>query len=70
MADEIKLDLLITIPLSIEPAGDMPDKWAEGLTSNAMRVHDRMLESLPFDGEYQSKLAQPANQKWQWISAL
>ncbi|HLD36586.1 MAG TPA: hypothetical protein VJC37_07670 [Planctomycetota bacterium] len=64
MADEIKLDLLITIPLSIEPAGDMPDKWAEGLTSNAMRVHDRMLESLPFDGEYQSKLAQPANQKW------
>ncbi|HLD36288.1 MAG TPA: hypothetical protein VJC37_06165 [Planctomycetota bacterium] len=64
MANDIKLDLLVTIPLNVEPAGDMPNKWAEGLTSNAMRIHDRMLASLPFDGEYQSKLAEPANQKW------
>ncbi|MBI5779537.1 MAG: hypothetical protein HZA49_08795 [Planctomycetes bacterium] len=64
MADEIKLDLLVTIPLNVEPAGDMPERWAEGLSNNAMRMHDRMLEVLPFDGEYQSKVAQPANQKW------
>ncbi|MBI4711816.1 MAG: hypothetical protein HY762_00685 [Planctomycetes bacterium] len=64
MADDVKLDLLVTIPLNVEPAGDMPDKWAEGMTGNAIRIRDRVLEVLPFDGEYQSKLAEPSDQKW------
>lgn len=64
MADEIKLDLKITVPVSLEPAGDMPDKWAEMLTANAQRMHDRILEVLPTDGEFQNRVAEPSNQKW------
>jgi len=65
MANEIKLDLLVTIPPSVEPAGDMPDKWAEGLTNNATHIHDRMLEVLADEEQYNSRVAEPANQKWQ-----
>jgi hypothetical protein len=64
MADEVKLDLKITVPVSLEPAGDMPEKWAETLTANAQRIYDRMLEVLPDEGEFQSRLAEPSNQKW------
>ncbi|MFH0889060.1 MAG: hypothetical protein V1871_07635 [Planctomycetota bacterium] len=64
MANEIKLDMLITIPTSLEPAGDMPDRWAESLTANAQRLYDRLLESLPDEGTFQSKVAEVSNQKW------
>ncbi|MFH1230736.1 MAG: hypothetical protein V1709_04480 [Planctomycetota bacterium] len=64
MANEIKLDLKITVPVSLEPAGDMPEKWAETLNANAQRIYDRLLEVLPDEGEYQSRVAEPANQKW------
>lgn len=64
MANEVKLDIKVTVPLYVEPAGDMPDRWAEGLVNNAMRMKDRMLEVLPNDGEYQSRVAEISNQKW------
>lgn len=64
MANEVVMDLKITIPVYLEPAGDMPEKWAETLNANAQRIYDRMLEVLPDDGEYQSRVAEPANQKW------
>ncbi|MBI4713359.1 MAG: hypothetical protein HY762_08695 [Planctomycetes bacterium] len=65
MANEVKLDLLVTIPPSIEPSGDMPDRWAEGLTNNATRIRDRFFEVLSDEGQFTSRLAEPANQKWQ-----
>ncbi|MEK7309963.1 MAG: hypothetical protein AAB038_04015 [Planctomycetota bacterium] len=64
MANDIVLDLKITIPLRVEPAGDMPDRWAEGLVNNASRIKDRMFEVLPDAGEYQSRVAEVSNQKW------
>jgi len=64
MADEVKLDVKITVPVSLEVAGDMPDKWVEGMLNNAERIHDRLLEVLSDEGKFQSKLAEVSNQKW------
>ena len=64
MADEVKLDIKVTVPLNVEPAGDMPERWAEGLVNNALRMRDRIFEVLPDEGEYQSRVAEISNQKW------
>jgi hypothetical protein len=64
MANEVKLDLKITVPVSLEPAGDMPDKWAEILNANAQRIYDRLMAVLPDEGTFASRLAEPASQKW------
>lgn len=69
MANEVVLDLKITLPVSLEPAGDMPDKWAEMLTANAQRMFDRMMEVLPNDGEFQNRVAEPSNQRWKGMVA-
>ena len=64
MANEVVLDLKITIPVSLGVAGDMPDRWVEGLVNNAERMHDRLMEVLSDEGKFQSKLAEVSNQKW------
>ena len=64
MADEIKLDVLITIPVSLGPAGDMPDRWLEGMLNNTERMHDRMLEVISDEGTFQDRLAEVSTQKW------
>ncbi len=64
MANEIKLDVLITIPVSLGPAGDMPDRWVEGMLNNTERMHDRLLAVLSDEGKFQSILAEVSNQKW------
>jgi len=64
MADEIKLDIKITVPVSVEPAGDMPDKWADGLTTNAERINDRRQEKIPDEGTFQSLVAVPSSNKY------
>ena len=69
MANDIVLDLKITVPLRVEPAGDMPDRWAEGLVNNASRIKDRMFEVLPDAGEYQSRVAEISSQKWKGMIA-
>lgn len=61
MADEIKLDIKVTIPLSVEAAGDMPDKWANGLTNNASIINDRRKAAVPDEGTFQTKVAQPSS---------
>ncbi|GAH29327.1 unnamed protein product, partial [marine sediment metagenome] len=61
MADEIKLDIKITVPTSVEPAGDMPDKWAGGLVNNATIIKDRLDEVLPDEGTFQSRVAVPSS---------
>ncbi|MFA5794421.1 MAG: hypothetical protein WC980_05065 [Candidatus Brocadiia bacterium] len=64
MADEVKLDILITVPTSVEPAGDMPERWAANLTGNATILYDRILEVLPDENEFNNRVAEPANDKW------
>lgn len=64
MVDEIKLDIKITVPLSVEVAGDMPDKWADGLTNNAERINNRRIEKIPDSGTFQAKVAVPSTNKF------
>lgn len=64
MADEIKLDVKITVPTSVEVAGDMPNKWADGLTNNAERINDRRIAKIPDEGVFQSKVAVPSTNKF------
>lgn len=65
MVDEIKLDFKITVPTSVEPAGDQPDKWAAGLVANAALINDRRIAKIPDEGTFQSKVAGPSSAKWQ-----
>lgn len=64
MADEIKLDIKITVPTSVEVAGDMPIKWAGGLTNNAELINDRRVAKIPDEGVFQSKIAVPSTNKF------
>ncbi|MBA7633820.1 hypothetical protein ES703_41391 [subsurface metagenome] len=64
MADEVKLDIKITVPTSVEPAGDMPNKWADGLTNNAERMNDRRIAKIPDEGTFQSLIATPSSAKY------
>ena len=61
MADEVKLDIKVTIPASVEPAGDMPDKWAGGLVNNAALINDRRIAKIGDEGAFQSKIAGPSS---------
>lgn len=64
MADEVKLDIKITVPTSVEPAGDMPDKWAAGLVNNAEVINDRRIAKIGDEGTFQSKVAVPSSNKF------
>lgn len=64
MADEVKLDLKIIVPVSLEPAGDQPEKWSEILIANAQRIFDRIHEVLPDEGEFQNRVAEASSPKW------
>ena len=64
MADDIQFDIAITIPTSVEPAGDMPDKWAAGLVNNAAVINDRRTEKIPDEGTFQAKMAVPSSNKF------
>jgi hypothetical protein len=65
MAVTIHLEAKFDVPTSVEPSGDMPDKWADGLTSNAARMNDRRLEKIPDSGAYETKMAAPSSVKFQ-----
>ena len=64
MADEIALDIKVTIPTSVEPAGDMPDKWAAGLVNNAEVINDRRVAKIGDEGTFQSLVAGPSSAKF------
>ncbi len=64
MADDVQFDITITIPVSVEAAGDMPNKWASGLTNNAELINDRRKEKIPDEGTFQSKIAVPSSTKY------
>jgi len=64
MADDIQFNNIITIPTSVEPAGDMPDKWAAGLVNNATLINDRRIAKIGDEGTFQSKVAEPSSEKY------
>ncbi len=61
MVDIVTMDIEIVVPATVEPAGDMPDKWAEGLTTNAERINDRRIAKVPDSGSFNSKVAAPSS---------
>lgn len=65
MADEIVLDIKLTIPTSLEAAGDMPNKWASGLVNNAELINNRRIAKIPDEGTYQAKMAGPSSVSWE-----
>lgn len=64
MVDIVKTDIKITVPTSVEPAGDMPDKWAAGLVTNATVINDRRIAKIGDEGTFQSKVAVPSSNKF------
>ncbi|MBA7632070.1 hypothetical protein ES703_39612 [subsurface metagenome] len=64
MPDEIVMDIKITVPTSVEASGDMPDKWAAGLTNNAELINDRRKAKIPDEGTFQSLVAVPSSNKF------
>lgn len=64
MADDIQVDIKITVPVSVEAAGDMPDKWAAGLVNNAAVINDRRIAKIGDEGTFQSKVAVPSSAKF------
>lgn len=64
MPDEIVMDIKITVPASVEAAGDMPDKWAAGLVNNAEVINDRRIAKIPDEGTFQSLVAVPSSNKF------
>lgn len=64
MAVTIHYEGKFLVPTSVEAAGDMPIKWANGLTNNAEVINTRRKERLPDEGTFQTKLAGPSSQKF------
>lgn len=61
MPDEILMDIVLTIPATVEVAGDMPDRWSDGLTVNAERINDRRKAKIPDSGVFNAKVAGPSS---------
>lgn len=64
MPDVIVLDVLFGVPAVVTPAGDQPEKWADGLTGNAERINDRRNEKLPDDGTFNALVADPSSSSY------
>jgi hypothetical protein len=59
-----KFELKLYVPVTWEVSGDMPDKWAEGLKTNAERINDRRQAKIPDDGTFILKMANPASKAY------
>lgn len=61
MAFVKKFELKLYVPVTWEAAGDMPDRWANGLKNAAEVINNRRIEKIPDDGTFISEMAIPAN---------
>ncbi|MBI4712222.1 MAG: hypothetical protein HY762_02800 [Planctomycetes bacterium] len=57
-----KFEVKLYVPATWEVAGDMPDRWAEGLKRAAEVMNDRRQAKLPDDGTFILRMATPANE--------
>ncbi|MBI4712435.1 MAG: hypothetical protein HY762_03910, partial [Planctomycetes bacterium] len=55
-----KFELTLYVPETVEPAGDMPERWAEGLKNNAIRMNERRQAKVPDSGTFNTKMARPS----------
>ncbi|MEW6025686.1 MAG: hypothetical protein AB1599_00115 [Planctomycetota bacterium] len=53
-------ELKLYVPESAEPAGDMPDRWAEGLKRAAEIMNDRRQAKIPDDATFIKDIATPS----------
>jgi hypothetical protein len=60
MAAVLKVKFDLVVPDSVEVAPDMETKYGNSLVANASIVNDRRKASLPDEGTYITKLAQPS----------
>jgi hypothetical protein len=59
-----KFELKLYVPPSNEPAGDMPEKWAETLGNNAQRIYDRLMEKIPDEGTFIKLMVDPSTNEY------
>jgi hypothetical protein len=59
-----KFELKLYVPPSNEPAGDMPEKWAESLSNNAGRIYDRLMEKIPDEGTFTKVMVDPSTNEY------
>ncbi|MFA5794242.1 MAG: hypothetical protein WC980_04160 [Candidatus Brocadiia bacterium] len=55
-----KFELRLYVAPNREVAGDMPDRWVEGLSNNTGRIYDRLTAKVPDDGTFFDTLANPS----------
>ena len=60
MPFEKKFELTLYVPATVEPAGDMPERWANGLKNNALVMNDRRQAKVPDSGTFNTVMARPA----------
>ncbi|MEW6027011.1 MAG: hypothetical protein AB1599_06945 [Planctomycetota bacterium] len=54
----------LMVPESNPPADYMAEQWRESLKNNAMRMHQKIQDSIPDEGKFQTKLAGPSGLEW------
>lgn len=64
MAVLIHYEGKFVVPTSVGVAGDMPTKWASGLTNNAGLINDRRKAKIPDEGTFQTVIAEKSTTKW------
>jgi len=64
MAVTIHYEGKFLVPVSVEAAADMPDKWAASLVANAGRINDRRIAKIPDSGTFGTKVADPSSEKF------
>jgi hypothetical protein len=60
MAFVKQFELKLYVPEHAEPAGDMPDRWANNLKAAAANMNDRRQAKIPNDAEFIHRLGGPA----------
>jgi hypothetical protein len=64
MAFEKKFEIKLYVPENVEVAGDMPDRWANGLKNAAQVMNDRRQEKIPDDGTFIKVMAERSSLNW------
>ncbi|MBI4712965.1 MAG: hypothetical protein HY762_06675 [Planctomycetes bacterium] len=59
-----KFELKLYVPVTWEPAGDMPIRWRDNLKNAAQVLYDRLSAKIPDDGTFINEMATPANKAY------
>ncbi|MFH1226980.1 MAG: hypothetical protein V1701_03625 [Planctomycetota bacterium] len=59
-----KFELKLYVPVTWEPAGDMPTRWRDNLKNAAGIMYDRLTAKIPDDGTYINEMSTPASKAY------